>query len=258
MDDKSKPLVICGVNAVAEKLKSAPGEILELMVAAGRRAPRIEAIADDARRHGLPVHNVDWQKLTALADGSVHQGIAAAVAPPAYADFNRLVETLKAEPRRVLVLDGITDPRNFGALLRSGEGAGISDVVIAKDRAVGVTPVVVKSSAGAANHLQIYRVTNIARALSELKEWGCWVVGLDAEAEETIYDRDYPPALAVVLGSEGKGMRPLIRRECDFLASIPMLGQIASLNVSVAGAVFLYELARQDRAAGRIRRGKNR
>ncbi|HEY1268472.1 MAG TPA: 23S rRNA (guanosine(2251)-2'-O)-methyltransferase RlmB [Candidatus Binatia bacterium] len=257
MDDKSKTLVICGVNAVAEKLKSAPEEILELMIAAGRRSPRLEAIAADARRRGVPVHNVDWQKLTALADGTIHQGIAAAVATPAYADFNRLGETLKAEPRRLLVLDGVTDPRNFGALLRSAEGAGISDVIIAKDRAVGVTPAVIKSSAGAANHLQIYRVTNITRALSELKEQGCWVVGLDAEAKETIYDRDYPQALAVVLGSEGKGMRPLIRRECDFLASIPMLGQVASLNVSVAGAVFLYELARQARAAGRTKSGKN-
>ncbi|SRR5581483_1360245 len=257
MDDKSKPLIICGINPVAEKLKSAPGEILELMVAADGRAPRLALLAADARRCGVPVRNVDWQKLTALADGMIHQGVAAAIAAPAYADFDRLVETLKAEPRRVLVLDGITDPRNFGALLRSAEAAGVRDVVIAKDRAVGVTPVVVKSSAGAANHLQIYRVTNVARTLSELKEQGCWVVGLDAEATETIYDREYPLALAVVLGSEGKGMRPLIRRECDYLASIPMLGQIASLNVSVAGAVFLYELARQTRTA-ESKSGKNR
>ena len=258
MDDKSKALVICGVNAVAEKLKSGPGDILELMVASGRLAPRLAAIVDEARRRGLAVRSVDWARLTALTDGALHQGIAAAVAPPAYADFERLLGVIKAEPRRVLVLDGITDPRNFGALLRSAEGAGIRDVVIAKDRAVGVTPVVVKSSAGAANHLQIYRVTNIARALGELKEQGCWIVGLDAEAAETIYDREYPPALAVVLGSEGKGMRPIIRRECDFLAAIPMLGKVASLNVSVAGGVFFYELARQSRAGAGPKGGKNR
>jgi 23S rRNA (guanosine2251-2'-O)-methyltransferase len=106
--------------------------------------------------------------------------------------------------------------------------------------------------------LQIYRVTNIVRALAELKERGCWIVGLDAEASESIYDREYPPTLAVVLGSEGKGMRPIIRRECDFLAAIPMMGKIGSLNVSVAGAVFLYELARQARAAGQPKSGKNR
>jgi len=258
MDDKSKPLVICGINAVAEKLKSGPGDILELMVASGRLAPRLAAIVDEARRLGLAVRSVDWARLTALTDGALHQGIAAAVAPPAYADFEQLLAAIKAEPRRVLVLDGITDPRNFGALLRSAEGAGIRDVVIAKDRAVGVTPVVVKSSAGAVNHLQIYRVTNIARSLGKLKEQGCWIVGLGAEAAETIYDREYPAALAVVLGSEGKGMRPIIRRECDFLAAIPMLGKIASLNVSVAGAVFLYELARQARASGGPKGGKNR
>ena len=258
MDDKSKPFVICGVNAVAEKLKSAPGDILELMVATGRLAPRLAAIVDDARRRGVTVRPVDWPRLTAWTDGALHQGIAAAVAPPAYADFERLLDAIKAEPRRLLVLDGITDPRNFGALLRSAEGAGIRDVLIAKDRAVGVTPVVVKSSAGAANHLQIYRVTNIVRALAELKERGCWIVGLDAEASESIYDREYPPTLAVVLGSEGKGMRPIIRRECDFLAVIPMMGKIGSLNVSVAGAVFLYELARQARAAGQPKSGKNR
>ncbi len=247
MDDKSKALVICGINAVVEKIKSAPGDILELMMAAGRSAPRLAALAEDARRRGIPVRSVDWQRLGTLTEGALHQGVAAAIAPPAYADFERLLDAIKAEPRRILVLDGITDPRNFGALLRSAEGAGIHDVVIAKDRAAGVTPVVVKSSAGAANHVEIYRVTNIARALAELKKGGCWVVGLDAEAGETIYDRSYPPSLAIVLGSEGKGIRPLIRRECDFLAAIPMHGKVASLNVSVAGAVFLYELARQAR-----------
>jgi len=258
MDDKSKALVICGINAVAEKLKSGPGDIRELIIAAGRLAPRIAAVVDEARRRGLAVRSVDWARLTALTDTALHQGIAAAVEPPAYADFDRLLDVIKAEPRRVLVLDGITDPRNFGALLRSAEGAGIGDVVIAKDRAVGVTSAVVKSSAGAANHLQIYRVTNIARALGELKGRGCWIVGLEAEAAETIYDREYPQALAVVLGSEGKGMRPIIRRECDFLAAIPMLGKLSSLNVSVAGAVFLYELARQSRPATGSKSWKNR
>lgn len=258
MDDKSKPLVICGINAVAEKLKSGPGDILELMVASGRLAPRLAPIVEAARRRGLAVRSVDWAHLTALTDGGLHQGVAAAIAPPAYADFERLLDALRVEPSQVLVLDGITDPRNFGALLRSAEGAGIRHVVIAKDRAVGVTPVVVKTSAGASNHLQIYRVTNIARALGELKERGCWIVGLDAQAAETIYDRKYPPALAVVLGSEGKGMRPIIRRECDFLAAIPMLGKVPSLNVAVAGGIFFYELARQSGAAAGPKSGKNR
>jgi 23S rRNA (guanosine2251-2'-O)-methyltransferase len=191
---------------------------------------------------------VGAQEIGARTAGAQHQGVAAAVAPYGYASFADMLAEVKAAPvARTLILDGITDPHNFGALLRSAEGAGISNVVIAKDRAVGVTPVVMKSSAGALNHLKIHRVTNIARALEDLKESGCWVVGLDAEASESIYDRSYPEKLAVVLGSEGKGIRPLIRRQCDFLAAIPMLGKIPSLNVSVAGAVFFYELARQGR-----------
>jgi 23S rRNA (guanosine2251-2'-O)-methyltransferase len=131
--------------------------------------------------------------------------------------------------------------------LRSAEGAGVHHVVIPKDRSVSVTPVVVKTSAGASNYLKIYRVSNLSRAVQALKEAGCWIAGLDAGAPECIYDRLYPEKLAIILGSEGRGLRPLIRRECDFLASIPMLGQVASLNVAVAGGIFLYELVRQRR-----------
>jgi 23S rRNA (guanosine2251-2'-O)-methyltransferase len=248
MEKPAKPLIICGVNAVVEKLESAPGEVVELLIAEGRDRGRLKSIVDEARRLGIPIRFVAAQEIGARTAGAQHQGIAAVVAPYAYASFGDFLAEVKAAPAvRILVLDGITDPHNFGALLRSAEGAGVSNVVIAKDRAVGVTPVVMKSSAGAVNHVKIHRVTNIARALEDLKESGCWVVGLDAEASESIYDRSYPEKLAIVLGSEGKGMRPLIRRQCDFLAAIPMLGKVPSLNVSVAGAVFLYELARQVR-----------
>jgi 23S rRNA (guanosine2251-2'-O)-methyltransferase len=248
MDKPAKPLIICGVNAVVEKLKSAPGDVVEVLIAEGRDRARLHSIVEDAKRLGVPIRFVHAQELGARTAGAQHQGVAAAVAPYGYASFDDLLAKVKdAGAARILVLDGITDPHNFGALLRSAEGAGVLHVVIAKDRAAGVTPVAIKSSAGALNHIKIHRVTNIARALEELKECGCWVVGLDAEASESIYDRDYPEKLAVVLGSEGKGMRPLIRRQCDFLAAIPMLGRVPSLNVSVAGAVFLYELARQAR-----------
>jgi 23S rRNA (guanosine2251-2'-O)-methyltransferase len=249
MEKPVKPLVICGINAVAEKLKSAPDDVVELLIADGRDRARVRPLADEARRRGVAVRVVSPQELGALTGGTAHQGVAAAVAPYNYLSLDELLAETKGRAIRVLVLDGITDPQNFGALLRSAEGAGLRHIVIAKDRAAGVTAAVVKSSAGAVNHLKIYRVTNIARALEELKKHGFWVVGLDAEARETIYDRDYPPALAVVLGSEAKGMRPLIQRECDFLASIPMSGRVASLNVSVAAGVFLYELARQLRGS---------
>jgi len=245
-DKPEKPVIIFGINPVAEKLKSSPGEVFELLVAAGRADARVRPLVEDARRRGVPVRSVDAGKLDDLTASAAHQGVVAAVAGFAYRPLNDLA----ASTKRVLVLDGLTDPRNFGALLRSAEGAGVHDVVFAKDRAADVTPVVVKSSAGAAHHMRFYRVTNLSRATQELKKAGFWVVGLDAEASETIYDRKYPEKLAVVLGSEGSGLRPLIRRECDFLVSIPMAGNLASLNVAVAGAIFLYELLRQDRQTG--------
>ncbi|HTM08384.1 MAG TPA: 23S rRNA (guanosine(2251)-2'-O)-methyltransferase RlmB [Verrucomicrobiae bacterium] len=250
MENQVKPLVICGVNAVAEKLKSAPAEVLELIVAADRERARLNPLIEEARRNGLSVRFVGSRELGVLTAGASHQGVAATVAPYGYGSIDDLLEKIKSHPSRILVLDGITDPHNFGALLRSAEGAGVAHVVIAKDRAAGITPAVVKSSAGAVNHLKIYRVTNIARVLQELKRQAIWIAGLDGAAPETIYDREYPEALAIVVGSEGKGMRPLIRQQCDFLVSIPMLGKVASLNVSVAAGVFLYELARQLRSPG--------
>ena len=146
-----------------------------------------------------------------------------------------------------MILDGIVDPRNFGALLRTAEAAGVQHIVIPKDRSVEVTPLVVKASAGAAHHLSIYKVTNLRRSLQALKQAGYWTVGLAVGAKENFYDRDYPDKLAIVLGSEATGVRPINLRECDFLVSIPMFGKVASLNVGVAGAIFLFELVRQQR-----------
>jgi 23S rRNA (guanosine2251-2'-O)-methyltransferase len=132
--------------------------------------------------------------------------------------------------------------------LRTAESVGIRHIVIPKDRAVAVTPTVVAASAGAIHYLEIYRVTNLRRAISDLKQLGFWIVGLDSKAQEVIYDRVYPKRLGIVLGSEGAGIRPLILRECDYLAAIPMQGKVASLNVAVAGAVFVYELLRQSQS----------
>ena len=164
----------------------------------------------------------------------------------------RLLETISSSgPEQILILDGLTDPHNFGALLRTAEAVGIRHVIIPKDRSVGVTAVVVKASAGAVHHLKIYKATNLRRAIKSLKDQGFWVAGLDVHATDGIYDRVLPERLGIVLGSEGAGIRPLIRQECDFLVSIPMAGKIASLNVAVAGAVFLYELVRQKKAKTR-------
>jgi 23S rRNA (guanosine2251-2'-O)-methyltransferase len=147
----------------------------------------------------------------------------------------------------VLALDGLTDPHNFGAILRTAEAVGVRHVVIPKDRSVDVTPVVMKTSAGAVHHLKVCKATNLRRVIVGLKQRGFWVVGLCADAPERLFDHIYPAKLCLVLGSEGGGIRPLIRRECDFQVAIPMLGRTSSLNVSVAGAVFLYEWVRQRR-----------
>ena len=239
-----------GVNPVAEKLRSSPQEVFEVMMVRSRQ-PReaLRAIDDEARRRGIPVRYVEPGVLDRLADGGRHQGVVAKVASYAYCSFSELLQELSSTLGQdwILLLDGLTDPRNFGALLRSAEAVGVRHVVIPKDRSVGVTPAVVKTSAGAAHYLRIYRVANLRRAILSLKQRGYWVIGLDAAAQEDLYGRIYPEKLLVVLGAEGTGIRPLIRRECDFLVSIPMRGKIASLNVAVAGGIFLYELVRQAR-----------
>jgi 23S rRNA (guanosine2251-2'-O)-methyltransferase len=249
-EQREKPLIIFGVNPVLEQLRSSPEQVFEVMVVAGREGMRLNSIVEEARRRRLPLHQVDAHKLDLLTGGGLHQGVAASVAPFSYLSFADLLPALKSATReRVLILDGLTDPRNFGALLRCAEGAGVHHVIIPKDRSVGVTPVVVKTSAGAAGYLKIYRVSNLSRTVQDLKEAGLWIAGLAAGAPESIYDRNYPEKMAIVLGSEGRGLRPLIQRGCDFLVSIPMLGRVDSLNVAVAGGIFLYELVRQSRLA---------
>lgn len=251
MDKENESLTIFGVNPVLEKLRSRPGDIVEILVARKPGGPAIGSILAEARRIGLRVRNVESSLLDRLTESRAHQGVAARIAPYTYHTFDELVQELSSEasPSTILILDGLTDPRNVGALLRSAEAAGVRHVVIPKDRSVGVTPVVVKTSAGAAHHLKIYRVANLRRVLEALKAGGWWIVGLAPAARDGLYGRIYPAKVAVVLGSEGGGMRSLIQRECDFLVSIPMAGKISSLNVAVAGALCLYELLRQRTAA---------
>lgn len=248
MEKNEKSLYLFGVNSVAEKFKAAPHEVIEIMLV--RREfhhAALRSIDTEARRCGLEVRYVEPAVLDRLADGGKHQGVVAKVSSYRYFSFSDLIEDSSSTSGQewVLLLDGLTDPRNFGALLRSAEAVGIRHVVISRDRSVGVTPTVIKSSAGASHYLRIYRVANLRRVILTLKERGYWVIGLDAEAKEGLYQRVYPEKLVVVLGAEGSGIRPLIRRECDFLVSIPMRGKIASLNVAVAGGIFLYELLRQ-------------
>jgi 23S rRNA (guanosine2251-2'-O)-methyltransferase len=239
--------VIFGVNPVLEKLRTSAVDIAEILISEGSDRSALRLIRQKALGLGLPVVTGPRQTLDRLVNGQRHQGVIAKVKPYRYLPLEVLLErtadTSKTE--WILALDGLTDPRNFGALLRTAEAVGIHYVMIPKDRSAEITPSAIKASAGAAYHLEIARVTNLQRALADLKKIGFWTVGLDASARQSIYDTIYPSRLAIVLGSEGKGIRPVILRECDFLVSIPMLGKVASLNVGVAGAVFLYELRRQ-------------
>ena len=244
---KRQSIFVFGINPVLEKLRHAPHEVYEISIAAGSLHPALRSIAGEARAVGLPVRFVEPSLLQRLSASKHHQGVVAEVAEYAFYPFEDALRDLLASrtPSWVLALDGVKDPRNFGALLRTAEGVGIGHVVIPADRAVGVTPAVVKSSVGAVNYLKISRVTNLRRALMTFKKNDFWVVGLDPAATQGVYGRSYPENLVVVLGSEGSGIRPLIRRECDLLVSVPMRGKIGSLNVAVAAGVFFYELLRQ-------------
>ena len=238
--------LIFGVNPVREKLNSAPAEILDILLPHGRLRPVLEALRSNAAALGVKLHYVSPRELDQLLPTQSHQGVIARVQAYSYHSVSEL-EGLAAEalPQWILILDGLTDPRNLGAVLRTAEAVGIGHIILPKDRSVGITPAVLKSSAGAVNHITIYRVTNLRRAIKTLKNRGFWVVGLDVDASAAYDSMDYPEKLVIVLGSEGKGVRPLIAKECDYVVRIPMRGKITSLNVSVAGAVLFYELLRQ-------------
>ena len=229
--------VIYGVRPVIEALHSDRREVFEVLDAVGEKS-----VASKAAVKRVPVKRVPRQRIEELARGGAHQGVAARVGPYPYSSLKEILAT--TEPL-VIVLDSVTDPHNLGAVLRAADGAGASGVVLPKDRAVGVTSAAVKASAGASEHVPVARETNLRRALEKMKEAGMWVYALE-EAEATAYtDLDLSGPVAFVLGSEGRGIRRLVREGCDGAVSIPMRGAVSSLNVSVAAAVLLYEAMQQ-------------
>jgi 23S rRNA (guanosine2251-2'-O)-methyltransferase len=231
-----KQETIYGIRPVVEALQSGRRRVFEVMDAVGS-----EEVAKAAAARSVDVKRASRQRVEELARGGMHQGVAAAVEPYPYSGLGEILST--PEPL-VLVLDGVTDPRNLGAVLRTADAAGASGVVIPKDRAVGVTAAAVKASAGASEHVRVARETNLRRAIDEMKGAGLWVYA--AEVGGTPYtELDLAGGLALVLGSEGGGVRRLVREGCDGTVSIPMLGAVESLNVSVASAVLLYEARRR-------------
>jgi 23S rRNA (guanosine2251-2'-O)-methyltransferase len=230
------PETIYGVRPVIEALRGGRRKVFEVLDATGNAE-----VANVARAAGVPVRKVPQAKIGELARGGVHQGIAARAEPYPYVELEDLLAT--PDPL-VVALDGVTDPQNLGAVLRVADGAGASGVVIPKVRAAGVTAAAVKASAGASEHVPVARVTNLRRAVDLMKDAGLWVYA--AEVGGTPHtDLDLTGPVGLVLGSEGRGVRRLVREGCDGAVSIPMLGAVASLNVSVASAVLLYEARRQ-------------
>jgi 23S rRNA (guanosine2251-2'-O)-methyltransferase len=243
----SKRNFVYGLHAINAVLERAPERLLELWVAQPRDDVRTRELRERAEAAGVRAQTVGGEALAKLVGEVAHQGAVAAVRPLKGWDEHDLVDALSqiTEDPLLLVLDGVTDPHNLGACLRTADAVGAHAVLIPKDRAAAVDGVVRKVAAGAAEFVPVASVTNLARTLDMLKQRGIWVVGTDGEAPQTLYAADLKRPLALVLGGEGDGMRRLTRERCDFLVRIPMAGQVESLNVSVAAGVALFEARRQ-------------
>lgn len=240
---------IYGLNSVTEALKARGRSFQWIGVARERHDLRLQRIIEECRRLGLPVRFLPHAELDRLAGNNGHQGVVAVTSAKQYSDLDDIVEAKRGTHSLIVVLDGVEDPHNLGAILRTADAAGADGAVIPERRAAGVTGAVAKASAGASEHLPVARVTNISRTLEELKQKSIWVVGLDERAPQSYDALDYKMDCAVVLGAEGKGLHDLVRKRCDFLVSIPMLGKVPSLNVSVAAGIVLYEVVRQRKCA---------
>lgn len=241
--------ILYGIHAVEQAL-AAKRPLERVLVARGRSGGRVEHLVAAARAANTPVRFVAREELDRLSGTDKHQGVVAVGGTRQYLELDDLLETAKA-PALFLLLDGVEDPRNLGSILRTAYCAGASGVVLPERRAAGVTAAAEKVSAGASAHLPVARVVNLGRAIEQLKEAGCWLVGLDERAGKDFTEVDYTGPVGLVLGGEGKGLHEHVRARCDFVVSIPTAGVIRSLNVAVAAGVVLYEAMRQRRSAKR-------
>jgi len=240
-----------GIHPIEQAL--AAGRPLErLLIAKGRGGAALQKIIETARGAGVPVRFVSREELTRQTGTDRHQGIAALVGAKRYLELEELLAQTK-RPGLLVLLDGVEDPRNLGALLRTASCAGADGVVLPERRAAGITPLVEKASAGASQYLPVARVTNLNRALEQLKEAGYWLIGLDERAEKKFTEVDFNDSIGIVAGGEGKGLHEHVRAKCDFVISIPTVGPVRSLNVAVAAGVVLYEAVRQRKLKGAAR-----
>ncbi|MBR0573065.1 MULTISPECIES: 23S rRNA (guanosine(2251)-2'-O)-methyltransferase RlmB [Pasteurellaceae] len=238
---------IYGIHSVESFLKNTPERLIEVFVLKGREDKRLQPLLQQLNNYGISIQWLNRNTLDKKAQGEVHQGIIARVVPTKELNEQDLASLLEQKTQPfLLVLDGITDPHNLGACLRTADAAGVDAVIVPKDKSAQLTSVARKVACGAAETVPLIRVTNLARTLRELKEKHIWVVGTAGEATENLYQAKLTGAVALVMGAEGEGMRRLTREHCDQLISIPMAGSVSSLNVSVATGICLFEIVRQN------------
>lgn len=238
---------ITGIHAVQAALKNEARDIKRLLVLDGRRDSALQAIIDAAKQKRIAITMLSRHELSQQVGNDKHQGVAVEVAKSIHVGNENDLSTLLDEYPQplLLILDGVQDPHNLGACLRTADGAGVTAVIAPKDNAVGINETVTKVAAGAAESVPFFMVTNLARTMEQLKSRGIWLYGLSDKAKDTFYQGSFTGAIGFVLGAEGKGLRQLTEKNCDNLYSLPMCGQVSSLNVSVATGVVLYEALRQ-------------
>lgn len=238
---------IAGVNAIMEAIKGGRRKVYKIFIQEGRGGKKIEDLVNLAQARGIFVQYVEKPRLDKMYPLKNHQGVIAQIEDYPYSTIEEVLEyaALKGEEPFLVLLDGIEDPQNMGAIVRTAECAGVHGVVIPKHNAVEVTEAVVRASAGAAEYMHIVKETNLVKVIKYLKEHGFWIIGADAGARNDYFDVKFPSPVALVIGSEGEGMRRLVKENCDILVKIPMKGNINSLNASVAAALIMYEVVRQ-------------
>ena len=241
--------VLYGLHPVTEALRSGSRQFDHVCVARDRQDNRLQAVIDACRDAGVKVRFEPREHLEKLAKNPSHQGVVALVRERTFADLEDLIAPPGDAKSLLLALDGVEDPQNLGALIRVADGAGVDGVILPERRSAPLSPTAIKASAGAAEHVKIAKVVNLVRSLERLKEENIWCIGLDERGTINYDDYSYLGPCCLVLGREGEGLHELVRKTCDQLLRIPMAGKVSSLNVSTAGAVVLYEAARQRRAA---------
>ncbi len=238
--------LIYGLHAMTAVIDREPERVIEMFVLKGRDDDRLTHIVNQARRHGISIQFCQRKTLDDKANGEQHQGVVARAKPGKVLDEHDLDSILSNQSAPfLLLLDGVTDPHNLGACLRTADAAGVHAVIVPKDKSAALTPTVRKVACGAAEVIPLIQVTNLSRTIKSLQDAGVWVVGTAGEADQSIYECKLTGPTALVMGAEGKGMRRLTRENCDELIKLPMAGSVSSLNVSVATGICLYEIVRQ-------------